>query len=478
MQNAGKVGVLVVVFFAMLYMAYAMIGKDLFAEKNTKYFAKFQDAGGAPAGTRVLMAGVSIGTVIEVKLNSATEAQMTLMISPTVHIPKGSQAQLPSSLTGIGQSDIIIIPPTQSQGDLEPGGSIMGVRQGALDSILPNGKEAVAELTRTMAAFRKVLEDKGMMSHIDQLLVSSNKTMAEFGKTAGTMNNLMASNQGTLVKTLNDASAMMANMKGMTNELLAMTKGGSMQKDLKSTLTNIREASEKGNKLISELTKVVSDPELQAAMKGTTVNMQKITDSGVKIAATGESIAANVDKMAKDGPEVTKKLQELLKNANELVTKFSGMAEDVKGVIKVVNTTIGGKHISGPKFETYLDVLQESKPAFTRTDFTLVFPEASGDSIQVGFYNAFESNKFIAQIGKQISPQLQLRYGLFASKPSFGVDYSFSPKASIRTDVFSVNNPTVDARLKYNFSKEVSGWFGMDRIFRDNAPTIGFAIKH
>jgi phospholipid/cholesterol/gamma-HCH transport system substrate-binding protein len=181
--------------------------------------------------------------------------------------------------------------------------------------------------------------------------------------------------------------------------------------------------------------------------------------------------------MAKDGPAITKKLEELLSNANSLVQKFSGMAEDVKGVIKTVNTTLSGSH-SGPKFETHLDILQESKPSFTRSDFTLVFPESNGDSIHFGLYDAFEGNKLIAQIGKKVDDRMQLRYGIFASKPSFGVDYSFGPKAALRADVFSLNNPTFDVRLRYSFGKDLSGWFGMDRIFRDNALTVGIGIKH
>ena len=129
MQNAGKVGVLVVAFFAMLYMAYAMIGKDLFAQKHTFYTATFADAGGVSAGTRILMAGVNIGTVSEVKLKSPTEAEMKLSITHTIEIPKGAVAQIPSSLTGIGESDIIIVPPSISQGTLEAGGNLKGVRQ-------------------------------------------------------------------------------------------------------------------------------------------------------------------------------------------------------------------------------------------------------------------------------------------------------------------------------------------------------------
>jgi phospholipid/cholesterol/gamma-HCH transport system substrate-binding protein len=477
MQNAGKVGVLVVAFFVMLYMAYAMIGKSLFAEKPTTYFAKFHDAGGITSGTRILMAGVNIGTVTDVKLMSATEAQMVLAVKPAISIPKGSQVQIPASLTGIGESVVLVIPPPAPQGTLDPGATLIGSRQGALDSILPNGKDAVEELTKTMAAFRKIMEDKTMTDGLKNLLVTTNKTMGEFGKTAGTMNSLMANNQNTLVQTLKDAEETMANVKGLTNELLSMTKGGGMQNDLKATLINIRDASEKGNKMIAELSKTISDPELQAALKGSAVNMKTMTDSGVKIAANGESIAKNVDLMAKDAPEISKKVSDLLTKVNDLVAKFSDMADDVKGAVKVVSKTISGNKISSPKFETNLDILQESKPAFTRSDFTLVFPEASGDSVQVGLYNAFEGNKLIAQIGKQIDPRMQLRYGIFASKPSFGVDYSFGPKASLRTDVFSLNNPIFDARLRYSFGKDVSFWFGMDRIFRDNAPSIGFGIK-
>ena len=176
--------------------------------------------------------------------------------------------------------------------------------------------------------------------------------------------------------------------------------------------------------------------------------------------------------------EITKKVSDLLTKVNELVAKFSDMAEDVKGAVKKVSSTLAGNKITGPKFETHLDLIQESKPSFTRSDFTLVFPETSGDSVQVGLYNAFEGNKLIAQVGKQIDPKLQLRYGIFASKPSFGVDYSFSPKASLRADVFSLNNPIFDARFRYSFGKDTSFWFGMDRIFRDNAPSVGFGIKH
>jgi phospholipid/cholesterol/gamma-HCH transport system substrate-binding protein len=230
--------------------------------------------------------------------------------------------------------------------------------------------------------------------------------------------------------------------------------------------------------MVGELKALISDPELQAALKGSAANMKIMTDSGVKIAANGESIAANVDKMAKDGPEISRKMSELMDKANDIATKINNIAEDVQGAVKKVSGTINSGSLKPVlNYQSQFDVIQESKPSFTRTDFTLIFPDSKGDSYQFGLYNAFEGNNLVAQIGKKIDDRLQLRYGIFASKPGFGVDYSFGPTAALRADVFSLNDPRFDVRLRYNFGKDVFGWFGMNRVFKDNAPTIGFGIR-
>lgn len=479
MQNAGKVGVLVVAFFAMLYAAYAVLGKKLFGPKPQTYYARFHDAGGVTPGTRILMAGVNIGTISSVDLKSPTEAQMVLAVQPEVKIPKGSVVQLPTSLTGIGESVVSVVPPASpSGGFLEPGGEMVGVKQGALDSFLPNGEEAVAELTKTLAAFRKILEDKTLVNQVKDLMASTTKTMDRFGQTASSVNSLIVNNQAALNKTMKDASATMANIKGMTDQLYAMSKDGKIQGDLKETLENIRKASEQGTQMVAEMNKLISDPDLQTAIKSSAKNIQAMTDSGVKMAANGETIAKNVETMSKDGPEISRKMNELMTKANEIAAKISDIADDVKGAVKKVSSTFNGNPLGGPiKYETQFDLIQESKPSFTRTDFTVTFPDKNGDSFQFGLYNAFEGNNLIAQIGKKIDDRMQLRYGIFASKPGLGVDYSFGPKASLRADVFSLNDPRFDVRLRYGFGKDMFGWFGMQRIFKDNAPAIGFGIR-
>lgn len=477
MQNAGKVGVLVVAFVAMLYAAYGFLGQRFFGVATQTIYANFPDAGGVTPGTRVLMAGVNVGVVKTVSLESPVLAKLNLAIDPEIKIPTGTTAQIPTSLTGIGENVLILVP-GPGPDRLASGETISGTKAGALDSVLPNGKEAVDELTKTLAAFRKVLEDEGLLKEFKGVLASANKTMTEFGNTAKSVNGLLTQNQSSFDKMVKDMSASMANVRGLTDELYAVAKKGNMQKDVETILANIKQASADGSKMIADLNKMVSDPELQAALKNSAANMQTMTDSGTRMAANGEKIAQNFEKMSQDFPDLSKKVGDLMDKANEIAAKISGIADDVKGAVKKVSEGIGGNPLKAMTgIETEFDLMLETKPNFIRTDFKAILPQGKGDSFQLGLYNAFEGNNMIAQIGKQVTDNLGIRYGIFASKPGIGVDYSFGPKASLRGDVFSLNDPRFDLRFRYNFGQGMVGWFGVDRVFKDNAPTVGIGIR-
>jgi phospholipid/cholesterol/gamma-HCH transport system substrate-binding protein len=478
MQNSAKVGALLIAFVAMLYGGYAFLGQKLFGPKTRTYYAEFADAGGLTAGTRILMSGVNVGTVTKVGLASPTQAKMTLAVNPDVVIPEGTTAQLPTSLTGLGEQTLLLIPPKQAGQPVLEGATFLGSKQKALDSFLPNGEETVAELTKTLAAFRKILEDQALIGGFKDLLRSTNQTMQEFGKTSASVNSLIVKNQAGLAKTLNSAAATAKNIEGLTNELYALAKSGKIQGDLTATLKNIREASEQGNQMVAELNKLIKDPALQASLKDTATNIKTMTDSGVKMAANGENIAKNVEKMSADGPEISRKISDLMDKANEIATKISGIADDVKGAVGTVSKVVAGSGSSPlSNIETRFDLMQESKPSFLRTDLLAIFPDSKGDSFQLGLFNAFEANKLIAQYSKKFDDKLNLRYGIFASKPGLGVDYLLGPRTTLRGDVFSLNDPRFDLRFKYDFGNGLIGWFGMDRVFKDNAPLIGIGIK-
>src|SRR5437660_12757218 len=111
MQAATKVGVLVVAFVILLYGAYAILGRSLFAQPHARYYADFEDASGVVAGSQVLMAGLQVGTVTKTELLSPKVARVAMDLRPDVRVPIGSEAVIPGSLLTLTQGAVMISPP-------------------------------------------------------------------------------------------------------------------------------------------------------------------------------------------------------------------------------------------------------------------------------------------------------------------------------------------------------------------------------
>jgi phospholipid/cholesterol/gamma-HCH transport system substrate-binding protein len=124
MQSAAKVGLLLVVFIGLLIGGYAMLGKSVFGTPADVYFVDLTDAGGVTAGTQVLMAGVQVGTVSEVKLIGPAKARMKLLLKKGVVLPEGTTLQLPTSLIGFGDNPVTLLPSKSPGGPLSPGSTI------------------------------------------------------------------------------------------------------------------------------------------------------------------------------------------------------------------------------------------------------------------------------------------------------------------------------------------------------------------
>jgi phospholipid/cholesterol/gamma-HCH transport system substrate-binding protein len=472
MQGAAKVGILVVLFAVLFYGAYLVLGHNLFAPPKTTYYAEFPDAAGLTSGSQVQLAGVKIGTIDNVELVGPKLARLTLKVERSVKIPSGSTALIPSSLIGLGDKALTIVPPETSTGFLVAGDTIRGVKGGALDNILPNPEETVKELNKTLAAARKLLENQAIQSKLVALLDSSNKTANEFGRLAAGIDSMLAQGNPKIQKALNEATLTMVEVRKGTTMVTQLLKDGRYQREALALLEKLNKSAEGANKIVADVQALTGDPALRNSLSKTASNVATISDSSVRMAESGEKIAKNGEQISANAIVASEKVI-------ELETKASALLDDVKGALGNITDFFkktGGK-VNVPKFETTLDLRRQTEPNRFQTDIGVKVDLKDYD-MHVGLWDAFESNRITAQISKPFSPNGEYRYGIYASKPGVGVDYRLAQGLYLRGDLFDINNPRFDLRARYEFGKGFYGWLGMDRVFDRNSPTIGVGIRN
>ena len=77
--NAARVGLLVIAFAVMLLYAWQFLGNH-FSKDEHLYFVKMPDATGLVRGSKVLQAGVSIGSISAIGLTADNKAKLTIRI--------------------------------------------------------------------------------------------------------------------------------------------------------------------------------------------------------------------------------------------------------------------------------------------------------------------------------------------------------------------------------------------------------------
>lgn len=464
MQGAWKVGLLVLVFVGLLIGAYAVLGRAIFAPKTDLYYAEVPDATGVNRGGPVLMAGVKIGRIEDIQLVDPRRARIVLAIDQGQRIPEGTTALVPTPLLGFGDNPITLVPPVAVTTYLSPGATIAGSKASPFEGIFPDLGTTMSELNRTLIATRELMSDQKLKGRLEELLVTSSKAVEKLGNLAGSAETLVAENRASIKTAMASLSATMRDVQQGAKLATALLKDERWKNQADEMLTSLNRTASKAEELIASVNDLVNDPQLREPLRGTMANVQSMTDSGTRI-------AANTEEMTKHGVEISKNVEELTKKAIQLADEARDVLKKLQDFFNRVPSKAGLKGI-----ETEMDLTRQTDPWHWRTDVSATVPISDG-KLHVGLFDAFESNRIVLQFGKTMGRSLDLRYGVYASKPGAGVDFRFAPRLSLRGDLYDINDPTFDLRARYELGSGLIGWVGLDNVFEKNRFAVGLGIR-
>ncbi|MER3413028.1 MAG: hypothetical protein C4341_02090 [Armatimonadota bacterium] len=465
MESAWKVGLLVVIAGLLVATGYQLVGERLFREPVDLYYAEGPDVAGIQPGAAVSVAGVVVGRVRDVGLSDAAQARLTLALKRGTRIIEGSQVEIPSSLISIGEQRVAIVPPKAGEGAyLTPGATLPIVKETSLSDILATSKDMIAELNRTLVATRELLSDKELKDQIQKVLKSTDATIRHAGSLMAETRGVIAENRNTVRDTLREAAIAVVQLREGVEAVNAIVSDPRIRANVTEMLNTLAGTAKRADELVANLNALVTDPDLRLAIDNTLANTERISKTGV-------DIAADVKQMTSDGKVVSAK-------AIEIAEKASAIADEAKVLLEKLNEFIDKlpSDIRLPRPFFQLEAGWNIERDAVQTELLVGYPLRPGATLYGGVYDLTERNRLTLQYGQEYQ-DLTLRYGVFASKAGVGVDWRPWNWLGLTANLFDPNDPQFDFRARFLIGRDAFGWAGVNSLFGRNEPILGLGVK-
>lgn len=424
MNSAVRVGIIVfIAIVALGAVAWFLTGYRI---KITGYTITgiFSDAKGLTVGSEVRLAGVAIGVVDKIDLDENQHAVINMLINRRYKIPTGSTFTLPVALL-IGEEYIDIRPDRASKKFLKPGTIVQGVTPPRIEDLLPKAKKVLDGLNEFVDNMNGLIGRKDFQERLDRSFRNIESATRMLDETMRAVRGTVISNQDEIKAIIENVQLASENLVGLTREMQDFAGEEGTKEGLRGTLEAARGATESLERTTTSLENLVTAPEFQEDIRQT------------------------------------------VKGAREAV-------EEAKAVIGRIGVVLGrGAKAKIPTRETRIEGLYIPDAGRMRMTLQTTIPQRDDHFLNLGLFDVGGGNKLILQSGQPIGGRTDLRYGLYASKLSLGLDYDFSRRVFATLNAYDPDSPRLDFQAGYNISDDWGVMLGVDKLFSENQITLG-----
>jgi phospholipid/cholesterol/gamma-HCH transport system substrate-binding protein len=411
----------------------------------------FPDALGIREQARVYLAGVEVGEVQKIWLTTDLQARARLALRRDVVVPEDTVAVVMSP--GIaGVDKLIALLPGRSPVPAQEGSVLKGAKEPGLSDIAPVAQRTLQEVQQLVRSVNALLNDTEMQASIKRTLRNVEQASERLVTLTEEARQLLSSTQRSLDTVAADA-------RRTTNRLPTLVD------ELQGVLQQSRELLRTVQQATTSVERFLNDEDLQQQLRETARQMNLL---GERL----NRIAEDIGKYTGD-EQLRQDVRSTVSEARATLTEARQATEKIN---RFVERLVRPVELPIQRVEVSLDVVGLLRSQMYRTDLTLTFPYRENRFINLGVYDITESNSFILQYGSYTTSSLGLRYGLYASKPGVGLDWKLTPNISLHADAFRPNDLQINARLRYRLNADWSLWAGLDSLFRDNQPVLGFRL--
>ena len=296
-----KVGAVTIIGLALLVGVAAFYGAIRFGETGYALHVDFERVDGLKTGGQVRFAGVDIGRVTKIGVTEAGKARATLRIWSGNSIPEGSGFGIGSDGL-LGEKFVNIVPPEERKEFIKPDTVVNGSPPQGLETFIATADRLFNRLDRLVTSLEDVFGDPKVKGSLKD-------TTRNIDELTAALSRMALNNEGNIDAIARNLAVMSGSLRDVAARVDKMTSSvdgsGKFAKDLTETLNNLRSASDRLEKMAAALEPVATDPETSRNIKTTLKNAREVTEKANRILGNVEKIKteAGMEMMYSGGAE-------------------------------------------------------------------------------------------------------------------------------------------------------------------------------
>lgn len=288
-SNEIKVGAIAIVAIVVLILGfYYLKGKNLFKTGNYIY-ASFKDVDGLLASSPVMINGLRIGAVYDIKAadKNVDNVIVSIKLESEINIPNNSVAAIQASPLGSSSIDIT---KGNSKTYIQPGGTItttvskgfISTLTDKLDPITQQAKTVLTSIDTLVKSINNIISTDAK-NDVQQAIANIKTMSGNLVASTATLNSLLNAQHGSIAQTMQHINAFTKNLSdnnGKINNTLsnvekatAQFSNGAMQKtmqQLNNTVTQLNTIISKINTGEGSMGQLINDKKLYNNLTATT----------------------------------------------------------------------------------------------------------------------------------------------------------------------------------------------------------------
>jgi phospholipid/cholesterol/gamma-HCH transport system substrate-binding protein len=274
-----KVGAVTLGGFIILALMLTFLGVFSFAGRHYKLNVIFDDVNGLKVGNEVRFAGVPIGKVSDIIVDGS-KVKVEMSIEQKQKVPRNSHFSI--GMDGVmGTKFVTIAPPEIATGvTFREGETITGQSSGGMDKLMNSSAKVMEKMENVADAFSNVFGNKEVQKSMREGFVQTGEITKNLNAFTKALADMAQDNRG-------DIHEMVSQMKQMTvhmNSIITQADAnGATGQNVAVMAANMKDASQTIKDTAESLQNVVADPKVQKDLKETIHNAAETSDKANRV---------------------------------------------------------------------------------------------------------------------------------------------------------------------------------------------------